>query len=37
MYTLGDLRALEEVYKKAGFLNVSIRALPIQRRFPYCR
>ena len=34
MYALGDPRALEEVYKKAGFLNVSIRALPIQRRFP---
>jgi ubiquinone/menaquinone biosynthesis C-methylase UbiE len=34
MYALGDPRALEEVYGKAGFLNVSVRALPIQRRFP---
>ena len=34
MYALGDPRALEEVYGKAGFLNVSVRAFPIQRRFP---
>jgi ubiquinone/menaquinone biosynthesis C-methylase UbiE len=33
MYALGDPRALEDVYKKAGFLNVSVHALPIQRRF----
>jgi ubiquinone/menaquinone biosynthesis C-methylase UbiE len=34
MFALGDPRALEDLYKKAGFLNVSVRALPIQRRFP---
>ncbi|MDF2757076.1 MAG: methyltransferase [Nitrospira sp.] len=34
MYALGDPRALEDVYRRAGFLNVSVRALTIQRRFP---
>ena len=34
MYALGDPRALEDVYRRAGFLNVAIRALAIQRRFP---
>jgi ubiquinone/menaquinone biosynthesis C-methylase UbiE len=34
MYALGDPQTLEEVYRKAGFLNVSVRAFPIQRRFP---
>jgi ubiquinone/menaquinone biosynthesis C-methylase UbiE len=34
MFALGDPRALEDLYKQAGFLNVSVRALPIQRRFP---
>ena len=33
IFGLGDPRALEDVYKKAGFLNVSVRVLPIQRRF----
>ena len=31
---LGEPRALEDVYRRAGFLNVSVRALPIRRRFP---
>lgn len=34
MYALGDPRALEDVYRRAGFLNMSVRALSIQRRFP---
>jgi SAM-dependent methyltransferase len=34
MFALGDPGALEERYKRAGFLNVSVQALPIQRRFP---
>jgi ubiquinone/menaquinone biosynthesis C-methylase UbiE len=34
MYALGDPRALEDVYMRAGFLNVSVSALPVQRRFP---
>jgi hypothetical protein len=29
----GDSQALEEVYRKAGFLIVSVRAVPIKRRF----
>ncbi|HEY2922993.1 MAG TPA: methyltransferase domain-containing protein [Candidatus Binatia bacterium] len=33
MYALGDPRALEDVYERAGFLNVSVHAVPIQRRF----
>jgi ubiquinone/menaquinone biosynthesis C-methylase UbiE len=33
MFALGDPRALEDLYKQAGFLNVLVRALPIQRRF----
>ena len=31
-YALGELGALEEVYRRADFLNVSVRAVPIQRR-----
>jgi len=34
MYALGDPRALEDLYSKAGFLNVSVRPFSIQRRFP---
>ena len=34
MYALGDPGALEDVYRRAGFLNVSVHAVPIQRRFP---
>ena len=34
MYALGDPGALEDVYSRAGFLNVSVHAVPIQRRFP---
>jgi SAM-dependent methyltransferase len=34
MFALGDPRDLEDLYRRAGFLNVSVRALPIQRRFP---
>jgi hypothetical protein len=33
MFALGDPRALEDLFKRAGFLNVSVRALAIQRRF----
>jgi ubiquinone/menaquinone biosynthesis C-methylase UbiE len=33
MFALGDPLALEELYKQAGFLNVSVQAVPIQRRF----
>ena len=33
MYALGDPGVLEDLYKRAGFLNVSVQALPIQRRF----
>ena len=34
MYALGDPGALEEVYRRGDFLNVSVRAVPIQRRLP---
>jgi SAM-dependent methyltransferase len=34
MFALGDPLALEDLYKQAGFLNVLVRALPIQRHFP---
>jgi len=34
MYALGDPGALEGLYRRAGFLNVSVQALPIQQRFP---
>jgi len=34
MYALGDPGALEDVYRRAGFLNVSVHAVPIPRRFP---
>jgi ubiquinone/menaquinone biosynthesis C-methylase UbiE len=34
MFALGDSGALEDLYKQAGFLNVSVQALPTQRRFP---
>ena len=34
MFALGDSRKLEDLYQRARFLNVSVRALPIQRRFP---
>ena len=33
MFALGDPGALDGLYRQAGFLNVSVRALPIQRRF----
>jgi ubiquinone/menaquinone biosynthesis C-methylase UbiE len=33
MYALGNPGTLEDVYRQAGFLNVSVQALPIQRRF----
>jgi SAM-dependent methyltransferase len=33
MFALGDPGALEDLYKLAGFLNLSVHALPIQRRF----
>lgn len=34
MFALGELGALEDVYRRADFLNVSVRAVPIQRRRP---
>jgi SAM-dependent methyltransferase len=34
MFAIGDPGALEDLYKQAGFLNVSVHAVPIQRRFP---
>jgi ubiquinone/menaquinone biosynthesis C-methylase UbiE len=34
MYALGEPGALEDVYSRAGFLNVSVHAVPIQRRLP---
>ena len=34
MFALGEPGALEDVYKRAGFLNAPIHAVPAQRRFP---
>lgn len=34
MYALGEPGALEDVYSRAGFLQVSVHAVPIQRRLP---
>ena len=34
MFALGDPGALEDVYKRAGFLNVPVHTVAIQRRFP---
>ena len=34
MFALGDPGALEDLYRRAGFLNVSVHTIPIQRRFP---
>jgi hypothetical protein len=34
MFALGDTVALEDVYKRAGFLNVPVHTVPVQRRFP---
>ena len=34
LYALGEPGALEAVYSRAGFLNVSVHAVPIQRRLP---
>jgi len=34
MYALGDPGVLEDVYSRAGFLNVSAHTVPIQRRLP---
>lgn len=33
MYALGNLGTLEDFYRQAGFLNVSVHAAPIPRRF----
>jgi ubiquinone/menaquinone biosynthesis C-methylase UbiE len=33
MYALGNQAALESVYSRAGFLNVSVQTVPIVRRF----
>ena len=32
MYALGETGALEDVYRRAHFLNISVQAVPIQRR-----
>jgi ubiquinone/menaquinone biosynthesis C-methylase UbiE len=34
MFALGDPQTLEHIYEKAGFQNISVHALQIQRRFP---
>jgi SAM-dependent methyltransferase len=34
MYALGDPGALEDVYRRAGFLNLSVQEVPINRRSP---
>jgi SAM-dependent methyltransferase len=34
MFALGEPGALEEVYRRADFLNMSVRAVPIRRRSP---
>jgi len=34
MYALGEPGALKDVYSRAGFLNVSVHAVPIRRRLP---
>ena len=34
MFALGDPGALEDLYRRTGFLNVSVHTIPIQRRFP---
>jgi SAM-dependent methyltransferase len=34
MFALGGPGALENLYRRAGFLNVSVHTIPIQRRFP---
>lgn len=34
MFALGDPGVLEDLYRRAGFLNVSVQTIPIQRRFP---
>ena len=34
MFALEEPGALEEVYGRGDFLNVSVRAVPIQRRSP---
>lgn len=33
MYALGDPGALEDVYRRAGFMNVSTHTVSIRRRF----
>ena len=37
MFALGDPGVLEEVYRRGDFLNVSVHAVPIQRRFASSR
>jgi len=34
MFALGEPGALENLYRRTGFLNVSVHTIPIQRRFP---
>jgi SAM-dependent methyltransferase len=34
MYALGDPGALEDVYRRAGFLNLSVQEVPIKRHYP---
>jgi hypothetical protein len=33
MFALSDPRVLEQCYKEAGFRDVAVRAVPVQRRF----
>ena len=34
MFALGDPGALQDVFKRAGFLNAPVQTVPLQRRFP---
>jgi len=34
MFALGDPGVFEDLYRRTGFLNVSVHTIPIQRRFP---
>jgi hypothetical protein len=34
MFALGGLRVLDDTFNRAGFMDVSVHALPIHRRFP---
>jgi len=34
MFALGDPGVLEDVYRRAGLLNVAVKAVPVKRNFP---